>query len=599
MIEDVAVADVMQLIRVGGHSGSLTVHNGQEEGIIGFENGRIVSAWNPRTRRIGELLVAAGVIDEGTLAVALSTQNSERPRRTVGHYLVKMGATTPEIIRGVMAREIERVVGEICSWSSGSFEFAIDDLTPLVEVTRFTGAPKVDLDTQTVLMDALRRLEADTVPPADGEDAAAGTTGGPAVDEGAAFDAMFTENATLGKASRPAELGGTGSEEETDGAGADTEAERSRSESMPTEASEPEVSERLAPEPEESISVDVAPPEEAFVPHAPAVVEEGRFSAHEPLPEESADRMRYQLVSPDRDLCDRLNFLLAETGEHVSSIALRDAGASLLGEPPPIVVVDLRHQPNALSTLKALCRSRPRAAVIALFEGRAPLRDMYEAGVLSVTSVVPETVVACMHTAARQRKYMSNEHAIAEGIRSSFARLRRIIADLRSGLLGTSVSSNLMAAVAESLDRGVLLVPHLDRMVALGAFGNTLQGASLARTTKGLIFPMGESGVFKNCVTDSRARRIDYDQARLPHSFREAVDRPRTGEVAVLPVPGSERVIAAVYMDNGGRDRPIGDIEIFELAAFQLGLALENEFLRRANSTQNVTEAIFGERKTG
>jgi hypothetical protein len=224
---------------------------------------------------------------------------------------------------------------------------------------------------------------------------------------------------------------------------------------------------------------------------------------------------------------------------------------------------------------------------------------MYQSGVLSVTSSVPETVVACMLSAARQRKFMANEHAITEGIRASFARLRRIIADLRSGLLGTTVSSNLMAAVAESLDRGVLFVPHLDRMVALGAFGNTKRGAPLAKTTQGLIMAIGGSGVFKDCVTDSRSRRLRYDEADLPQAFVEAVDRPRTGEIAVLPVPGSERVIAAIYLDNGARDREIGDIEIFELAAFQLGLALENEFLRRANPKQDVTSAMLGMHKTG
>jgi hypothetical protein len=249
--------------------------------------------------------------------------------------------------------------------------------------------------------------------------------------------------------------------------------------------------------------------------------------------------------------------------------------------------------------LTALCRSRPRAGVVALFEGRAPLREMYRAGVLSVTSVVPATVVACLQSVARQRRYMSNEVAITEGIRTNFARLRRIIADLRSGLLGTSVSSNLMTAVAESLERGVLLVPHLDRLVALGAFGNTLAGAPLARTTKGLIVPVGDTGVFKSCLADSRPRRVSYDEAKLPKEFRAAVDRPTSGEIAVLPVPGSERVIAAVYMDNGGRARPIGDIEIFELAAFQLGLALENEFLRRSKPVPDAPEAILGERKTG
>jgi hypothetical protein len=566
MIEDVAVADVMQLIRIGGHSGSLTVNNGAEEGIIGFERGRIVSAWNPRTRRVGELLVAAGVIDDAMLAAALAAQSSDRPRRTVGHYLVKLGATTPEAIREVMAQEIERVVGEICAWRSGSFEFAIDDLTPLVEVTRFTGMPKLDLDTQTVLMEVLRRMESGEVPASDGEvveptseDTAENLPQQRFVESGE-FEAASFEIATRGRGMVPAGV--------RDG--------------VPPAGGPPPSELEPAPEPEPEPEPD------------PELEPESAAAA-----QESIERQRFQIVSPDGELVARLNQLLAATGDHVSAIALRDAGASLLGESPPIVVVDLRYQPNALATLTALCRSRPRAAVIALFEGRAPLREMYQAGVLSVTSIVPETVIACMRSAARQRQHMSSEYAIAEGIRTSFARLRRIIADLRSGLLGTSVSSNLMAAVAESLDRGVLFVPHLDRLVALGAFGNAATGAPLARTTAGLIVEIGASGVFKSCIADSQPRRVNYHEARLPPAFMAVVDRPRTDEIAVLPVPGSERVIAVIYMDNGSRDRPIGDIEIFELAAFQLGLALENEFLRRAQGNQDVTAAIFGDRKTG
>jgi hypothetical protein len=538
MIEDVAVADVMQLIRLGGHSGTLTVNNRSEEGFVGFERGRIVSAWNPRSRRVGELLVAASVIDEGTLVRALEAQNAERPRRTIGQILVRMGSTTPEAIRDVMAVEIERVVGEILSWKSGTFDFAIDDLTPMLEVTRFTGAPKVDLDTQTVLMDVLRRIDDDR---ASGEFTAAA---------GAEVAASATSPSTHSGEFSP-------------------------------------------PSPEEVALPGSASQEAAVLPDTSE-----RFG-REPTPPPHVDRLRFQIVSPDAELLARLNQLMAATGDHVSAVALRDAGASFLGESPPIVVVDLRYQVHAQTTLSALCRSRPRAAFIALFEGRAPLREMYKSGVLSVTSSVPETVVACMQSAARQRKYMANEHAITEGIRTSFARLRRIIADLRSGLLGTSVSSNLMAAVAESLDRGVLFVPHLDRMVALGAFGNTGKGAPLAKTTQGLIMTIGSSGVFKECVGDSRSRRLRYHEADLPQAFTEAVDCPRTGEIAVLPVPGSERVIAAIYLDNGTRDRGIGDIEIFELAAFQLGLALENEFLRRANPHQDVTVAMLGLRKTG
>jgi hypothetical protein len=535
LIEDVAVADVMQLIRLGGHSGTLTITCGKEEGIIGFEHGRIVNAWNPRSRRVGELLVAAGVIDDGTLASALAAQSAERPRRTLGQILVRMGATTPDAIRDVMAREIERVVGEILACKSGTFDFAIDDLTAVVEVTRFTGAPKVDLDTQAVLLDALRRLDE-------------GTIQGPA--------------------------------------GADESGESSAPSELPQRHSEVDL---FMPEGSTEIATgdaeDESPASAAGPPREPT-----------PPPE---SELHLQIVSPDGELVARMNELLQPSVQHVASVPLRDAGASLLGEPPPIVVVDLRYQSHALATLSALCRSRPRASVIAMFEGRAPLREMYKSGVLSVTSTSAATVVACVQSVARQRKYMLNEVAITEGIRVSFARLRRIIADLRSGLLGTSVSSNLMAAVAESLDRGVLFVPHLERLVALGAFGNTRAGAPLSRTTQGLILSLATAGVFKECIADGRPRRVRYEDARLPQAFTEAVDRPNTGEVAVLPVPGSERVIAAIYLDNGTRDRGIGDIEIFELAAFQLGLALENEFLRRANPKPDVTSAIAHMRDAG
>jgi len=337
MIEDVAVADVMQLIRLGGHSGTLTVNNGHEEGFIGFERGRIVSAWNPRTRRVGELLVSAGAVEEGALVRALGVQTVERPRRSIGQILVRMGATTSEAIRDVMALEIERVVGEILYWKTGTFEFAIDDLTPMVEVTRFTGAPKVDLDAQTVLMDVLRRM-------ADGEASQA--------DE-AALAAVAQEEAAKGAKTGP-----------------------------PTRSSE-----------FEPPSFDGLNKTEARVVLS-ATSENLRAiepSAHPNAPPSEGERMRFQIVSPDAELVVCLNKILASTGDRIFAVPLRDAGASLLGESPPIVVVDLRYQGNAQSTLSALCRSRPRAAVIALFGGRAPLREMYASGVLSVTSAVPET----------------------------------------------------------------------------------------------------------------------------------------------------------------------------------------------------------------
>jgi hypothetical protein len=40
-------------------------------------------------------------------------------------------------------------------------------------------------------------------------------------------------------------------------------------------------------------------------------------------------------------------------------------------------------------------------------------------------------------------------------------------------------------------------------------------------------------------------------------------------------------VISVIYTDNGDRPEPIDDVEVLELATAQVGMAFENELLRR------------------
>ena len=79
---------------------------------------------------------------------------------------------------------------------------------------------------------------------------------------------------------------------------------------------------------------------------------------------------------------------------------------------------------------------------------------------------------------------------------------------------------------------------------------------------------------------------MSFEEAILPEPFRSLVGRSRTGQVVVFPVLGAQRVIAVIYTDNGDRDQPIEDIDILELATAQVGMAFENELLRR-QITQN------------
>src|SRR3954470_24324188 len=157
-IQDVSVADALQFIHLGGRTGTLTLTRGDVKAEIAFHQGRIVNASAPGTKRLGELLVEAGAIDEATLEAALRQQDAVHPRRSLGQVLVEMKAVEAEAIYRAVEQQIERTVYELVTWSQGTFHFALDDLKPIDDIAVVPGGmPRnLNLDTQMVLLDALR-----------------------------------------------------------------------------------------------------------------------------------------------------------------------------------------------------------------------------------------------------------------------------------------------------------------------------------------------------------------------------------------------------------------------------------------------------------
>src|SRR5207244_1866879 len=133
-LEDVSVADALQFIHLGGRTGTLTLTRGEVTAEIGFHQGRIVNAWGPASKRLGDLLVDSGSLSPETLEGALRTQESERPRRSLGQILVAMNALSPEAMYTAVQQQIERTVYDLVTWTSGTFHFALDDLKPMDDI---------------------------------------------------------------------------------------------------------------------------------------------------------------------------------------------------------------------------------------------------------------------------------------------------------------------------------------------------------------------------------------------------------------------------------------------------------------------------------
>jgi len=219
-----------------------------------------------------------------------------------------------------------------------------------------------------------------------------------------------------------------------------------------------------------------------------------------------------------------------------------DAWASLLASRHPSWWWPGATRPTRWTTLTALCRARTAGLGHRALRGRAPLcATSYQRGAVHHPQAAPRRWSPVGERGAAAQ-VPSNEDAIAEGVRASFARLRTDHRRSALGLLATSVSLNLLNVVAESLDRGVLLVPDRDQLVAWVRLAKPRWVRNLLIATQTLAFPVGASGVLFECLRDSHTRRVSYDDAGLPQAFREAVDRPVSGEIVVLRCPAASVV---------------------------------------------------------
>jgi len=589
-LKDVSVADVMQFIHLGRRTGTLLLTRGALRAMIGFHGGRLVSAQAPRTPKLGDLLVSSGLLAQAVLDQAIQEQARERERRSLGQLLLASGAIDAEGLRQVIAHQIEQAVSEVMVWDAGTFEFAIDDLRPIDDIALYPSdvLPDADLNTQMVLLEAARIFdernrgrgepprellrEPAPVPGAPGMAAAPGDPGAPAL-------LGLRHGLPLGgphlAAGAAAASGGGGR--------------------LDADATHPALAPALAlAGARGSAALTAGAAGAASAASAAGAAAGSALLLLEPrpetayrrweLPKHAAERLHLQVVSADAVFAEQLGEALHHEVAGIEGLPIDQAGAAAPGEPPPIVVVDLRPGGVSLEQAAALRRARPRASIIALVDPATSVAKVYAAGVLTALPPDVEAVAACVENLIESRDDLirgTSGRISAASAQSGVARLRRVFGDLRSGLISATVALNLMHIISESVERAVLFLVKREQLVALGAFGADSRGQPLAELTRGIRLPTQSDSVFSRSLALGEVQSVSFEEAILPEPFRSQVGRSRTGQVVVFPVLGAQRVISVIYTDNGDRDQPIEDIDILELATAQVGMAFENELLRR------------------
>jgi len=522
-LEDVPLADVMQFIHLGRRSGTLSLQRGADQGEITFHHGAIVGARSPASRKIGELLMEEGILDRGGLERALRLQEETAPDHTLGQILLSHGDVPMDAVRDAVRGQIEKTIYELVTWAHGSFVFELDTLKPVDDIAVFPGdlLPDIDLNTQMVLLEAARIF--DERNRAEDDDGRPGPAERRAGDRRSVAELFAAERASALRAAAP----------------------------PPAPPAEGITSIRL--------------PEEMT-----------------PAASEAAQQPPLELVEPvDEVLAAHLEDSLAEQGIEVRRVPASEAGQHGPGEPSPVVVFELRRDDDSARELLTICRSRPGLPVICVLDEVTLTAKAYEAGAAAAVPRDPDAVLGCYQSISRFRGMIVRPAAGEPAARTAFAKLRRVVYDLRSGVFSATVALNLMNIIAESVERAVLFLVRRESLTALGAFGFNAADRPLAEATRGLAVPLEDGSAFTEAIRAGRALSVSFDEAGIPDGLRQVLGPPRTGQVVLFPVLGSDRVILLIYTDNGTLDRPIEEIDIIDLAAAEVGIAFENEMLRR------------------
>jgi hypothetical protein len=290
----------------------------------------------------------------------------------------------------------------------------------------------------------------------------------------------------------------------------------------------------------------------------------------------------FQIVSRDVELARQVGAKLAAERVRSLRVALTDAGAAGPDEEPPVVLLDLRARAATLEDLRAVRRLRPRALIMALPAADAAPAPLYAAGATAVVAPEAGVVAACASSLFATLRDSSSEAVIERGLREGFGKVHGLLQELRSGgLLSSTLALNLMAVVSESVERAVLFLVRRTDLKTLGAFGRAADGRPLADATRDLTLPHDSTRPLLEGLTDGRMRALRYDGDELPPRLAQLLGPPHTGEAALFPVLGGQGLIAVLYVDNGTSGRAIARVESIEIATAQVGLAFENQLLRR------------------
>lgn len=127
-LEDLALADIFQILSIGKKTGTFLVIGTRGTALIVFKNGLIVRAETDDLEgTLADFMLKAGMIRETVFQMAVEVKK-KLPAQSLADLLLDLGAVSREALEQATRKRIEHVIYRLLLWEDGDFQFELDDL---------------------------------------------------------------------------------------------------------------------------------------------------------------------------------------------------------------------------------------------------------------------------------------------------------------------------------------------------------------------------------------------------------------------------------------------------------------------------------------
>jgi len=150
VIQPVVVCQIAGMAGLTGRIKLITAENGAS---LYFKNGKLIYATiDTRKKRIGEILVEKGMVDEKTMRNALAQYRKSNSDKRIGDYLIENGELERDSLEAVIKEQIKNVVYTVLQWDNGNFVY-FDGIEPEDEDIL------LDVRIDYLLLEGLKKLD--------------------------------------------------------------------------------------------------------------------------------------------------------------------------------------------------------------------------------------------------------------------------------------------------------------------------------------------------------------------------------------------------------------------------------------------------------